>query len=58
MLCKLLNIDFETMQFEYADKLHEWVKIITLECSVEQIFNENSVRNSVNGASLFLTNNE
>jgi hypothetical protein len=59
-----INIDFESIQFEYIDNLHEWFKIIMLECSVEQIFNENSFRNSettndhANGASLFGTNNE
>jgi len=59
-----INIDFESTQFEYIDKLNEWLKIIILECSVEQIFNENSFRNSVatndhvNGASVFGTNNE
>jgi hypothetical protein len=41
-----INIDFELIQFEYIDKLHEWLKIIMSECSVEQIFNENSFRNS------------
>jgi hypothetical protein len=40
------NIDFELMQSEYVERLHEWLKIVTTsaEDSIGQIFNEKCLR--------------
>ena len=43
------NIDFELMQSEYVERLHEWLKIVTAsaEDSIGQIFNEFESHNQV-----------
>lgn len=40
------DIDFELMQSEYVESLHEWLKIVMVEDSIGQIFNEKCLRKS------------
>ena len=40
------NIDYELMQSENVERLHEWLKLVMKEDCIERIFNEKWLRKS------------